>query len=798
MANRPVGREKKVSGQNTGGVYRRGEGQGTGPVGGGMPGGGSGNTFKRVMRTNGGRMGCGSFLVIIVAVLYLLSGGLGGSGTDNTVPQQTTKPSYVTTTARPETTTSGNGGSLLSYYAGSQAGSAWTYGANTGKLNTSVASGSRAKYADIKGSGKDTFTIMVYMCGTDLESGSGMATNDLSEMTKATIGSNVNLLVYTGGCKKWKNNIVSSSKNQIYQIQSGGLRLLVDDAGTGAMTNPKTLTSFINYCKQNFPANRNALILWDHGAGSIGGYGYDEKNASAGAMTLDGINSALSSAGMKYDFIGFDTCLMGTAETALVLDQYTDYLVASEETEPGVGWYYTNWITKISQNTSMSALEIGRNIVDDFVDVCARDCRGQQTTLAVIDLAEFSNTVPAALTAFAEDVSGMISQSSYQTVSNARYNTREFASSSKIDQVDLVHLARNMGTEEGAALAQAVLGAVKYNRTSTNMNNAYGVAIYFPYKKASKVSSAVRTYNSIGMDSAYTKCIQDFASMEVSGQVASGGTSSPLPSLFGTPSYQQTGSADLIGSLLSSFLGGDFGRISGLDEENTDFFSGHSMSVEETADYIADNQFDPSALVWSRDDGVPKIALTEEQWGYVTDLVLSVFVDDGEGYLDLGTDNVFDFDEKGALIGEYDGTWLAINGHIVSYNYEGTTLDGDLYTITGTVPCYVDGVRANLLLVFDSENPYGYVAGVRYDYKEGETDTIAKAYETLEDGTVIDFLCDYYTYDGTYQDTYMLGDQFIVDGDLEITNVEIGTGATSASYRFTDIYQQNYWTTPIQ
>ena len=815
MANRPVGREKKVSGKNTGGVYKRGEGLGTGPVSGGsMPGGSSGGSsgspIGRVLRSSGGRMGCGSFLLIIIAVLFLTNGGLsgliggGGNGQEQYVTTQnvpTTSWNYgTTTTKRPETTTqSNNGGSFLNYYAGSQAGSAWTMGANTGKLDTTVAKGSRAKFANIKGNGQDVMTVMIYLCGTDLESGNGMGTNDLSEMAKATIGNNLNVIVFTGGCKRWRNNIISNSVNQIYQIKSGGLLPLEQNAGNGAMTNPNTLLSFINYCTKNFPANRNALIFWDHGAGSIGGYGYDEKNASAGAMSLAGINSALNAAGIKYDFIGFDTCLMGTAETALTLSQYADYMIASEETEPGVGWYYTNWLTKLSQNTSMPTLEIGRNIVDDFVDVCARDCRGQQTTLAMVDLAEFSNTVPAKLTAFAEGTSNLIKGNNFNAVSSARYNTREFASTSKIDQVDLVHLARNMGTQEGLDLAQAVLGSVKYNRTSSNMNNAYGVAIYFPYKKTSKVSTAVKTYNSIGMDSAYTKCIQEFASMEVSGQVASGGTSSPLPSLFGNAQYQQTGNADLVSSLLSSFLGGDFSQISGLSSGNVDFFSGRSMTTEETAEYIAGHQFDPTALVWQKDaDGVPKITLSEEQWGMVTDLVLSVFVDDGTGYIDLGTDNVFEFDEKGALIGENDGTWLAINGHVVAYNYEGTTMDGENYTITGTVPCMVDGVRANLLIVFDSANPDGYVAGVRYDYRNGETETVAKAAEALEEGAKIDFLCDFYSYEGEYQDSYMLGDPFTVEGDLEISNVEIGDNNLYATYRFTDLYLQNYWTTPMQ
>ena len=271
--------------------------------------------------------------------------------------------------------------------------------AETVTLEESTVTGAREKRTKILGGGKDTVTIMVYMCGTDLESRSGMATSDLQEMANANIG-NINLIIYTGGCARWKNNIVSNSVNQIYQIKNGSLSCLVQNAGTGAMTDPSTLASFIKWCGTNFPANRNELIFWDHGGGSISGYGYDEKNQRKGSMTLSGINQALKAAGVEFDIIGFDCCLMATAENALMLNSYGDYMVASEETEPGVGWYYTDWLTNFGKNTSMSSLEIGKQIADDFVKVCARRCPGQQTTLSVIDLAEFAYTVPERLTEF--------------------------------------------------------------------------------------------------------------------------------------------------------------------------------------------------------------------------------------------------------------------------------------------------------------------------------------------------------------------------------------------------------------
>ena len=853
MENRPRGRERDVSGQGKD-IYKRGEGLGTGPVGSadGHQGrteaqqnkpaanfrpsttgqSSSGGGFTRAAKT-----GSPILIIVVLAVVFFGKSLFGGGGTTtvtDTQPAATVAPTVVTTpkpSASSGTSTGTSSGSstiigsvsdytggqsldlssLLGGISASNTTSGWSKTENTGTLSTSVASGARSKYTKIKGNGKDTVTIMVYMCGTDLESGSGMGTADLQEMASATIGSNVNLLVYTGGCRQWRNNVISSSVNQIYKVESGGLRCLEKDMGSVSMTKPETLSTFIKWCTKNYPANRNMLIFWDHGGGSLSGYGYDEKFKSSSSMTLKGINEALKAGGTTFDFIGFDACLMATTENALMLSAYGDYMIASEETEPGVGWYYTNWLTKLSANTSMSTLDIGKNIVDDFVTVCAQKCQGQKTTLSVVDLAELAATAPQELKDFSAATSKLLQGNEYKTVSNARSSAREFSSSSRIDQVDLVSFAYKMGTQEGADLAKALLGAVKYNRTSSNMTDAYGLSIYFPYQKVSKVDSAVAEFEAIGMDSEYMRCIQQFASLETGGQAVSGGAANPLFSLLGG-SYSNyssgsssgygssAGSSDMISSLLGGLLGGDLGGVAGLTGSNSSFFGRGIGDIDAAAQYLYENRFDASQLVWTTDTatGEPVLWMSQEQWDLVQTLELNVFFDDGAGYIDLGLDNIYNFTDEGGLIGVYDGAWLAIDGQPVAYYHEETYDDGANYMITGRVPVLLNGERAELILVFDNDHPKGYVAGARYDYRDDEIQTVAKALTELQDGDQIDFLCDYYGYDGSYQDSYMLGDPLTVDGDLVISDVLINASAANATYRFTDIYQQTYWTPAMQ
>ena len=799
--NRPRGREKKVT-QNSTGVHRRGSGTGQGPVGSqnGYSGKGSGG------KSGGGitRAGGLSLPVIIIAVIaYFLFGGGGGSTTSTSSSQS----NYGQSSYSSQGAASGG-------YTPTQGQTVNTWVDSTGtseNLNTSVSQGAREKYTKLLGNGKDTVTLMVYMCGTDLESRSGMATNDLQEMAAATLGDKINLLVYTGGCSRWNNNIIDNKNNQIYQITSNGMRRLVSNDGQKPMTDPNTLSAYIKWCKANYPATRYGLILWDHGGGSVSGYGYDEKYARSGSMDLAGINKALKDGGTKFDFVGFDACLMATAETALMLDPYADYMIASEETEPGIGWYYTNWLTDLGRNTSMATTSLGKEIVDDFVRTCASKCRGQQTTLSVIDLAEFADTIPGKLSSFSESVSSLIAGSNYKTVSNARYATREFAASTKIDQVDLAHLALNMGTPEGRELSDALRSAVKYNRTSSNMTNAYGVSIYFPYRRSAYVDKIMNTYTQIGMNSSYAKCIQEFAALSTSGQVATGGSNGSFSSLFDSlggyssgyttgSSSSYSGSSDEISALLNAFLGGGYGSVSGLSGSNTNFFSGRSMSTEDTVEYISNNFFGSASLVWNQNEaGEYKMSLSEEQWSLVHELDLNMFYDDGEGYVDLGLDNIYSFDDEGNLIADTARDWLAINGQPVAYYHIDTIDDGENYTITGRVPAMLNGERVELILVFDNENPYGYVAGAANKYdEETETQTIAKNLVEINNGDTIDFLCDFYSYEGEFQDSYYLGEQMTVDGDLEISNVDVGEGDAVITYRFTDIYNQEYWSDSIR
>ncbi|MBR0481194.1 MAG: peptidase C11 [Firmicutes bacterium] len=708
----------------------------------------------------------------------------------------------------------------------------WSQNSNSGKLDTTVANGARAKYTKLKGNGKDTVTLMVYMCGADLESRSGLGTSDIVEMCNAEIADNVNVIVYCGGTTRWMNDVLSSKTNQIIKIMSGGqVAYLSKDEGNVCMTTPSTLSGFIKFCSKEFPADRYQLILWDHGSGSLAGYGYDEKFTSRGQMGLAGISQALKDGGVKFDFVGFDACLMATAETGLMLSEYADYMVASEEVEAGYGWYYTDWLTSLSRNTSISTLDLGKQIVDDFISSCAKQVPSQKATLSLVDLAELSATMPKELKNFATATYNKIKED-YNTVATARASTREF-STQNIDQIDLVNFALNLKTQEGSDLAKSILGAVKYNKVSSNMTNAYGLSIYFPYKKASSVRTAVSTYEQIGMDGEYSRCIQAFAGATSSGQSvqqnifseSTGGGSSILEEfLSGYGSYsqqQQSQSQQNYGSMSSQEMEQLIGTLL-----ETLLSDKSVISASEVRSIVENNRFNADNLVWKQGENGLGIQLSGNDWSLVRDLCLNVFYDDGEGLIDLGIDNIYTITESGELLGDYDGAWIAINYQPVAYYYVDAIEDGVNDAIYGRVPAlltksdqgaedadpaaYGDTAsmsytkkkgtgkadRVELIVVFDNEHPLGAVIGACYDYSQmNDVEAIAKNLVAIEDGDRIDFICDYYDYSGNYNATYMMGDEIIVNGDLVVSDVMLkNQDAAYASYVFTDIFGQEYWT----
>ncbi|MFC2323197.1 MAG: clostripain-related cysteine peptidase, partial [Tannerella forsythia] len=195
-----------------------------------------------------------------------------------------------------------------------------------------------------------------YICGSDLESEHGAASADIEEMMETDLPPNVRVLILAGGTQEWQNDAFEHPLN-LYLYDADGLHELkhLPDADMGRA---KTLTDFLRYGEENYPADHRVFVFWDHGGGSAAGVCCDERTENM--LRLNDLRQAFSAvygehpAEPPYELVGFDACLMASYETAATLEGFARYMVASEEMEPGSAFF---WQTGFLRTTVVDLVE---------------------------------------------------------------------------------------------------------------------------------------------------------------------------------------------------------------------------------------------------------------------------------------------------------------------------------------------------------------------------------------------------------------------------------------------------------
>lgn len=180
-------------------------------------------------------------------------------------------------------------------------------------------------------------TLLIYMCGSDLESIKGYASKNINEMLEVNLDSNVEVFVLCGGSKTWHHENIDNGVN-LYAIKNQSLNK-IKSYGNINLGDETTLNSFILDSLNNskFDQSETSLIFWDHGSGLIDGVCFDE-NFQDDSLTLLEIKNGISN--HNFNYIGFDACLMANYEMLDLFKYNTDYLIFSQDLEPGTGWDY--------------------------------------------------------------------------------------------------------------------------------------------------------------------------------------------------------------------------------------------------------------------------------------------------------------------------------------------------------------------------------------------------------------------------------------------------------------------------
>ena len=332
---------------------------------------------------------------------------------------------------------------------------------------------------------RDEWTLMVYICGSNLESGSGFASSDIREILRVpNQPDEVNIVLETGGTTRWSYPGIAANKLSRYHVENQGI-VLDEQLDKQNMGKQPVLESFMNWTIENYPADKYGIIFWNHG-GALDGVCFDDTGGSDSLLATEigaACANVMEAQGIedKFEFIGYDACLMGVQDIAEINANYFNYMVCSEEVENGDGWTYNGWID------NLYALEDTESILkaacDSFVDNYGASTSNDQT-LSCLDLSQMG----AYFEAF-ETFSSLIKTKAKSNLSNFKsllkkakcfYDVSDYG---LIDAYDAMNkIKSNSSYADYATEIEAVKTAfnnlVIYSRAGRGAGNSYGLALH--------------------------------------------------------------------------------------------------------------------------------------------------------------------------------------------------------------------------------------------------------------------------------------------------------------------------------
>jgi hypothetical protein len=336
------------------------------------------------------------------------------------------------------------------------------------------------------------WTYMVYMGADNNLSPSGEG--DIAEMASVGSTSTVAIAVQAEFSRQYSGAGVPTDTRRML-IQKGVDNLAASASiGNVNMAAPAQLTAFIKWAQQTYPAKHYALVIWDHGAGWKTSSVNTRRSLERGAvqdetsdsfMSLPDLAKGVRDSGVHFDLINFDACLMAMYEVAYEFKGLADYLVFSEETEPGEGDPYDTILAALTANPAQSARTLAISIVDRYDDYYTTNNRGA-TTKSAVDMSQMDALDAKVLALSAALRTDAAANSLVQA---ARTATQEYAYASNHDLYDLCkYLVDRLPAgavkdrcNEIMTLLNTMVINNKINDTSpAKVANSHGLAIYLP------------------------------------------------------------------------------------------------------------------------------------------------------------------------------------------------------------------------------------------------------------------------------------------------------------------------------
>lgn len=525
------------------------------------------------------------------------------------------------------------------------------------------------------------WVVFVYLCGTDLESEGGAATSDLIEMIEAGAGGNIRFVVQTGGTAQWMaEDVIPSDRAARFDIYDEDMFALwegpLENMGDAA-----TLRGFLDWGFEQYSAERYGLVLWNHGSGSINGVCFDELH-DFDSLSLAEIGEALSGYEGAFEFIGFDACLMATIETAQAVSPFADYMIASEELEPGSGWDYKAFGSFLRENPQADGAQLGQVVADSFLAYNQENGDEEISTLSVTRLAAIPALAQAMDAAGWKMLEAAANSARLKDITRGIHRAENYGGNTPEEgYTNMVDIGSMMREIEGALpearqVLEALDEAVVYRVAGSGRQQSTGLSVYYPLQVQG--SQEYEVFKAASPSEGYRRFVAGMLYGAQSGDAA------------GYMSQQEEQGED--DSWFDSVL-------SVLDEvQPQPGFSSSQQSQLEILDVYLD------------EEGSYTLELSPESMDYLLKATFTLLMDEGDGILySLGEDDELEIDEEGGIIRDaFAGMWTALpDGQLISLYLLEQAGEYNLYS----APVKLNGRETNLRILYDWEKEAFRVIG---------------------------------------------------------------------------------------
>ena len=522
----------------------------------------------------------------------------------------------------------------------------------------------------------------------------GMASADISELTSGVWSDNIQIVIQTGGATHWTNDLINPNRTQRF-LYKGGKFSEVADLPLQPASEADTLAGFLRFCRDEYPADHNVLVLWDHGGGP---FGYGQDSIFGQMLSLSDIREALSSvyrpniAKPAFDIIGFDACLMSCLEVTNALNGFASYYCVSEESIPGDGWDYGPWLQAMTDDPTMSPAKVCREIADSFTDhYMIQNINVPfvqvNTTFSVLDAHKtaelydaYCELAKAQLTDAVKDL-GVLAEIGRCGGRATRYGDDSASVFNTADLGNYVDYMIDSYPEQCSRIKELVNEAVLYHRENGGLCDSTGIAVYIPTE-----------VNTLGGLIYYLEYVYDICDDE------------NMKALY---YYKQSGC------------------LNDEQKEHVSTLTDAKPKILDTTPFTDFSKADPRI-----DEAGFTIPVDAELQSLMNDYELEIgrFDEDENTITYYGRDKVLSLDGEGSLYSDFDGTWICLNGEPLYVEVVSSTASAVEYKAHITY----DGEEAYLMLAYDRDSEEYTISAVRKVDMSNEVNSLASSRSKIE------------------------------------------------------------------